>query len=72
MRRGERASKRNSSQNIKPRGRRDRVAIPDRQIQRLVRAFSAIQSARLRTKIVSFAEAIALPRPLRRNRQKAN
>jgi hypothetical protein len=68
MRPGERASKRSSLPKIKPLSRRDRIEVSDRQVQRLVRAFTAITSARLRTKIVSFAEAIALPRTLRRRK----
>lgn len=61
MRPGERASKRSSSQSLKPR-ERDHVEVTDRQMQRLVRAFRAIRSLRLRASIVSFAEAIALPK----------
>jgi hypothetical protein len=72
MRPGERASKRSSSRHIKPAGRGDRVEVPDRQVQRLVRAFSAIKSARLRTKILSFAEAVALPRTSRGRRRKSD
>jgi hypothetical protein len=72
MRPGERASKRSSSQKIKPRNRDDGVEIGDRQLQRLVRAFRAIKSARLRTSIVSFAEAIALPKAVRRQRRRAD
>jgi hypothetical protein len=59
MRPGERARKRSSSQSLKPR-ERDHVEVTDRQMQRLVRAFRAIRSLRLRASIVSFAEAIAL------------
>jgi hypothetical protein len=70
MRSGERTSKRTSSQDIKPRNRPDNVEIPDRQIQRLVRAFRSIRSVRVRAKIVSFAEAVALPGTFRRHRRR--
>jgi hypothetical protein len=66
MRPGERASKRSSSQRVKPGQSRDHLEVTDRQIQRLVRAFRAIRSARLRGTIVSFAETIGLPRKFRR------
>jgi hypothetical protein len=72
MRPGERASKRSSSRDMKPAGRGDRIDVSDRQVQRLVRAFSAIKSGRLRTKILSFAEAVALPRTSRRRQRKSD
>jgi len=69
MRSGERAGKRSSSQKLKPRDD-DRVEIADRQIQRLVRAFRAIKSVRLRMNIVSFAESVALARTSRRHKRR--
>jgi hypothetical protein len=71
MRSGERAGKRGSPQKIKP-GNGDRVEIADRQIQRLVRAFRAIKSVRLRMNIVSFAESVALARTLRRHSRRGD
>jgi hypothetical protein len=70
MRPGERAGKRSSSQTTKPRKRLDQIEVTDRQINRLVRAFSAIRSARLRMTIVSFAETIGLPKRYRRHRRR--
>jgi hypothetical protein len=70
MRSGQRAGKRSSSQRLKPGKGRDQIETTDRQINRLIRAFSAIPSPRLRMTIVSFAETIGLPKRYRRHRRR--
>ncbi|HYZ47463.1 MAG TPA: hypothetical protein VE567_01070, partial [Sphingomonas sp.] len=67
-----RASPRSSSQSIRPRTNRDLTEVTDRQMQRLVRAFRAIRSVRLRASIVSFAEAVALPKRFHGQRRKGD
>jgi hypothetical protein len=69
MRRGERASKRSSSRSIDADNCGNRVEIGHRQIQRLVSAFRAIKSVRLRRTIVSFAETVALAKTFRRHKR---
>ena len=69
MRPNKRAGKRSSPQKLKRRTARDPVEMADSQILRLVRALRAIKSARLRRRIVSFAESITIPvRPYRRRK----
>jgi hypothetical protein len=68
---GERAMKRSPAASDKLRKPAERDT-SDREVQRLVRAFRAIRSARLRANILGFTESIALRRGQRRGRRKAD
>ncbi len=68
---GERAMKRSSSATNKAHKPAERETT-DREVQRLVRAFRAIRSARVRDNILGFTESISLRRGQRRGRRKAD